>query len=352
MVFADSPEGRRRAALAAVERNRRLWTQRLGGEFREVAGRLLDVYERLLPELELLTVALGDPDNPVYRNVETAAEFDAIEDLRRGIIRDLRVLESAVSDEAAALQSAGIRTGVQSGAELLNAGGVGIQFNQPLVQAIEASIDYVDSPAFQSAVGRLGVYHADQVGDLIIAGIAQGRNPREIAALVSDYFVNRRSPLNDAYNLVQTTHVYSARRGVQEVFRETGVEQWVWSANIGSPRTCRACVAMHGTRHPVDEVLNDHHRGRCAMVPVTPTWAQLGFAGGVDPVIEPGVEWFNRQPADVQREVIGNNALFEAIQRGEVQFSPETIVGTYENDIFGEMRRARSYREIVNNPTP
>jgi hypothetical protein len=94
-------------------------------------------------------------------------------------------------------------------------------------------------------------------------------------------------------------------------------------------------------------MLNDHHRGRCAAIPITPSWRELGFPDGREPAFETGVDWFNRQDAATQRAVLRNDRLFAAIQAGEVAFTPEMIVGTYDNDVFGRMRRARSFVEIV-----
>ena len=42
-------------------------------------------------------------------------------------------------------------------------------------------------------------------------------------------------------------------------------------------RVCCSCLALHGTEFPLDETLDDHPNGRCAMIPVTPSWSDLGF---------------------------------------------------------------------------
>lgn len=335
-----------REIAEAVARGRRLWTRRLARDYDPVARRLLEAYRGILPRLDAILEELGDPLAPVYTgdDVEFAVWVD---EFRDRLAREIDVLDAAVVDAGASMQASGARIGARFGVDMVNAGGIGIGFNQPLVETIEAAIDYVDSPAWRDAIGRLGSYHADRVADLVATGVAQGKNPREIARLAQQYFNVRQSPLNDAYNLVQTTHMYSARRGAQAVYQDVGVERWRWSAAMDA-RTCRACVSLHGTVHPVEQVLNDHHRGRCAMIPITPAWRELGFSDGREPAFETGVDYFNRQDAATQRAIIGNDVLYEAIRRGEVRFSPEVIAGTYENEVFGEMRRMKSYREIVN----
>lgn len=336
----------RRALQEEVRRGRLRMVRDLANGFAPAAARLAEAYAGVLPEIERILSRLGDPQNPVYADGDVG-QVEALDTLRARIARELVDLQRVIESQAATLQAGGVEIGISTGAANLTAGGMGVGFNRPTVQSIVSAIDYVDSVAFRDAVGRLGTYHAEQIANLIVTSVAQGRNPREIARLARDYFTVRRSPEADAYNLIQTTQIYSARRGTQAVYQENGVSEWVWSANIGDTRTCRACVAMHGTRHPVSEVLNDHHRGRCAMVPVTPRWSELGFSGGAEVQIETGVDWFYRQDSETQRAVIGNNLIFEAIQRGQIDFSPDTIVGVYQNPIFGEMRRERSYREII-----
>ena len=319
---------------------------RLATDYRESADRLLAAYQDALPSILRTIDSLPDDLNPLYDG-DAYDNVGGLYDITDRIAREINVLQSVITDESARMQALGINAGMEGGIANLNAGGMRVGWGEISPQTIRAGINYVDSTPFREAVERLGQYHAGRVENLILTGIGQGANPRAIALSVREYFTESQAPMVDAYRMVQTTQIYSYRRGTQAVYQETGVREWIWSAAIGSSRTCRACIAMHGTVHPTTEVLNDHHQGRCAMVPVTPTWRELGFADGGEVPIETGVDWFNRQDEETQRRAVGNNLLFEAIQRGEVAFSPDTIVGVYDNPIFGEMRRARSFREII-----
>ena len=102
---------------------------------------------------------------------------------------------------------------------------------------------------------------------------------------------------------------------------------------------------MHGTRHPITEVLNDHHNGRCAMVPETPAWSELGVRGQ-EVVMETGLDWLRRQPAAIQQKVMGPK-MYQAWRSGLIDLTPDVIVTTYENDVFGEMRRPRSVDDMI-----
>jgi len=64
---------------------------------------------------------------------------------------------------------------------------------------------------------------------------------------------------------------------------------------------------MHGTEHKLNERMAEHVNGRCAMIPITKTWAELGYTGISEPNIPPedGEQIFKRQPEAIQRQVLG-----------------------------------------------
>lgn len=84
---------------------------------------------------------------------------------------------------------------------------------------------------------------------------------------------------------------------------------WEWVADLDQ-KTCRACIAMHGTRHPVDEPgPDDHPNGRCARVPITKPWSDLGIDLPDTPSPwQPGdgPAWLETQSPDVQRHILGD----------------------------------------------
>ena len=84
---------------------------------------------------------------------------------------------------------------------------------------------------------------------------------------------------------------------------------WQWVAELG-PRTCRACVALHGQIFPLSERgPDDHPNGRCTGAPVTKTWAELGFRDIPETRMEIGAgageNWLRRQPLNVQQHILG-----------------------------------------------
>ena len=103
----------------------------------------------------------------------------------------------------------------------------------------------------------------------------------------------------------------AAARATQQANRDI-LAGWEWVADLDQ-KTCRACIAMHGTRHPIDEDgPDDHPNGRCARVPITRPWSDLGIDLPDTPSPwQPGdgPAWLEQQPDDTQRAILGDRGL-------------------------------------------
>ncbi len=95
---------------------------------------------------------------------------------------------------------------------------------------------------------------------------------------------------------------------------------------------------MDGTFHALEEHLDDHPNGRCAMVPV------LKGEEGAGPGWETGAEWLARQGPEVQEKVLGR-AGAAAYRAGAVQI--EEYVGQRRSREWGSTRYARGLRKIL-----
>lgn len=327
-----------------IQRGRATFLRKMTSESRPTSGRIASAYRGALPGIEADIKKLTASFKGRTPEPEELARLGTLTDFRNGITRELSILEQAVIDETAALQKAGVESGYRAGIEALRRGGMSVTFNQPTLEMIQSTVNYVDSPSWRLAAAQLGDYHGQKAADMVIAAATQGRNPRETAALLRSYFINAKSPLNDALRMARTTQIYGAREGTRQIYDRTGVKQWIWSANLGNARTCLSCITMHGTLHPVSDRLNDHHQGRCAMTPLTPKWEELGFRDGQDLPIQTGIEWFNRQPADVQRAIMGPE-FYDAYQRG--LFELKSVPRPYMNPIFGVMTRKATLAELI-----
>lgn len=157
--------------------------------------------------------------------------------------------------------------------------------------------DRVDQKALEAIVRRttqqvtvltwpLTAQATDAMLRELVRGIGQGRSPRDTAARIlraveGDFNGGLARALNiartellDAYRAASLEH-HQANTDV--------LDGWVWSARLDTT-CCPSCWAQHGTVHPVTEPGPlDHQSGRCARMPKTKSWADLGFAGITEP---------------------------------------------------------------------
>lgn len=156
----------------------------------------------------------------------------------------------------------------------------------------------------------------------LIRAVAMGDNPRDVAdAMVQAVQGAFNGGLTRAMVIARTEQLDAYRRAAETEHNRHAeiLKGWQWVADL-SERTCRSCLAMHGSVHPLDEPGPlDHHQGRCSRVPVTKTWKELGIdapepSGRVQP--GDGEKWLSNQPESVQRDILGNRG-YDAWKSGD-----------------------------------
>jgi hypothetical protein len=123
------------------------------------------------------------------------------------------------------------------------------------------------------------------------------------------------------------------------------VKGWIWYSSL-EPNTCLGCIAMHGTRHPLTETLDDHPNGGCAMLPITPSWEELGFTDMPEtrPDIEQGEAWFGGLTEKQQRGYMGDK-LYEGYKAGAFDFSQ--LAKETHNDAWGRTITQAAVKDVM-----
>lgn len=156
----------------------------------------------------------------------------------------------------------------------------------------------------------------------LVRGVALGQHPNKVAAEIV-------SRVDGAFNggatraaTVSRTEILDAHRAAsRQIHTENAdvLDSWRWLATTtgrSAGRTCISCWSMNGRTFPVtDPGPLDHVQGRCARVPVTRSWAELGIPGN-----EPADDFpdaraiFAALPRDKQIAVMGpaRHALWAA----------------------------------------
>ena len=190
----------------------------------------------------------------------------------------------------------------------------------------------------------------DSVGafmDRLVTGLAEGLNPRVIARDLRNDF---GMALTRTLRIARTEQLRAYRAATLGSYQASGVvKAWQRHAARGN-RTCMACIMLDGKIYQLDEQMDDHPNGRCAMLPVTATYAELGI-DAPEPQFnqESAREWFERQDEGTQRTMMGNT-LFDAWKEGRVDL--EKIPKLTKNDIWGNSWTVAPLKELIGESQP
>lgn len=179
--------------------------------------------------------------------------------------------------------------------------------------AYQTAIGYLnqkDAP-LRNLIEQLGTDTLHEVQAQFARGFALGYNPKKIARNIKGATAN--IALGRAKTIARTEFHRAYRETTRAQYQESPViKGWVWHANLDGA-TCAVCVAMSGSLHPASDVLDGHPNCRCTMMPLTKSWAELGFPdiGTVPPAQAwadgpgNGGEWLFKQPMGTIQRVLG-----------------------------------------------
>ena len=322
---------------------------------RAVANELTEAYGRswaaLQTDLNRVTAQIvaeqAEGRAPAPAMVERDARVRALmRQAERRIGEFAHLADLAIQDaQRGAIASAIDHAGTEVGAGLsATAPGIGDSFRRLDTEALESMVGHLGNGSpLRSLLGQLGAEAAQSVRSGLVIGIARGLSPRDVAREVRAALGGN---LARALTIARTETLRAYREATRRVYEENAevVAGWVWVAKLDG-RTCGACWAMHGSEHPATEHLDGHPNCRCAMVPATRTWDELGVTGIPEtrPSIETGPEAFERLGPDAQRAILGR-AKFEAYARGDLHLGD--LVGRRSDPDWETTRGERSLRQI------
>jgi hypothetical protein len=312
------------------------------------------VYQRLGAELRALEDVVNGLENPTPDQIR---RLGALQALQRQVAAEVGRYATAADTRLVSEVRASMAAGVSDSRALVlanfdrewaAANGITLDLEQVSrlragwtrvpVEAVESLSGMVSpaSPLRRALVDRLGAAVAQQVADTLVEGIALGRNPRTI------FREGMAQGLTWSLSTVRTAQMYAYREATRANYQANRdvVSGWRWKATFDG-RTCMSCLAMHGTLHTVDEVLNDHHQGRCTAIPVVPLAQQMGIP---EPDLGDAQTWFLKRTEAQQKAQMGPG-MWEEFNAGRVGF--KDLSTTYIDPVYGMMRRPPTLRDVM-----
>lgn len=292
-------------ALARDERSTLLRLTAAYGEVWKGLKLELDAHLKRMAEAQ----SAGFPPTPaaIRTDARLRALLEQVEERIQAWARD-------VAGAAEALQAIGVDLGQRYTQGVLglslgqHARVLGV-FDRLSASAIQAMVGFTsDGSPLADLFATLGADVRAAWERLLIAGIAIGRAPDEVARLARR---ETGQALWRATRIARTEMLRAYREAAHQTAlkNEAVLRGWVWMSAL-DVRTCASCFAMHGTEHPLEERLDDHPNGRCVAVPQTKTWAELGLDGvpGRRPVMPDAEERLRSLTREQQDAILGKTA--------------------------------------------
>ncbi len=144
----------------------------------------------------------------------------------------------------------------------------------------------------------------------LIRGVHVGDNPRRAAAqMLKRVNGTFNGGLGRALNIARTEMLDAHRTSAQAQDLATldVLTGWQWMATLDA-RTCPSCLVQHGRVHlPEEPGPLDHQQGRCARVPLTKTYEELGIRGVPEPpsALPDAHAWYDQQDVATQTKIMG-----------------------------------------------
>lgn len=294
-------------------------------------ARVAAIYGQIQDETrDELTALLGKIARTGELTAAALYRRDRLETLLRTLERRIARAAAPVGTEIRAARRAAVDLGAKQAEKTLLS--IDASFVRAPVEALEAQIGFLgDGSPLRATLERLGPLASERMERSLLDGVAQGRSPRDIAAVaVRESDVARPKALT----IARTETLRSYRSASLENYRANAdvVSGWVWLAELDAD-TCPVCWAMHGTVHGLEEEFGSHPQCRCSPSPLVP---------GVEAPAR-GVDLFEQLPEPEQQQVLGP-ASYELYRQGRLGL--EDLVGYRDDPDWGPVRYRRSLEAI------
>lgn len=327
--------------------------RQLAAQFVDATSELARAYaqaqRRILAELDALyasgvsafdvTPSVGD--SIIASSVEALLRRDRLRALLAQVNRELERLGAQAADLTEAMQLEAAQAAQVHADELMRI--AALQSDSPLLIGTfnrlptSAVSEFVGLASEGSPLRRLFRSISETswraIQETLEQALALGINPRTTAQQLRQQF-------GLSYRRALTIARTEQLRAYREVsFRtyaanDDVLDGWVWLSGADAV-CCAACLAMHGTWHPLTERMASHPNCRCTMLPAV---------RGARIALRSGESIFASMSLEEQQDKIGKAAA-QAYRDGVVRLGD--FAGIRRNSVWGDSVRVRSLREVL-----
>jgi len=209
--------------------------------------------------------------------------------------------------------------------------GIDVSFATMPSASVEQMVGFLQdgSPLVDVITKHVGDAQA-QFGQTMVTGLLAGWNPRKLAREMRGAY---GLGLTEALRIARTEQLRAYRAATLNTYRANSdvVKGWERLAEHDT-RTCMACIVLDGRRYTLAEDMDDHVQGRCACIPVTASYKELGIdAPEPDFNREKGIDWFRRQSEADQQTMM--KSLYQPWKDGLIQL--EQIPKLIASEVWG-----------------
>ena len=222
--------------------------------------------------------------------------------------------------------------------------GVVVPFNRLPAAAVESMVGtFQPGSPVAALLDTLAPSVVLRVQGVMVAGLALGKNPKTISREIRQA---AGEGLSRALTISRTETMRSYRTASLDVYQSNPevVTKWRWTCSF-SRRTCGMCLGMDGQEFDLDVPMGSHPNCRCVPVPVTKTWAEMGY-DAPEPLTRPrdtGAEWFARQSPSVQEEILGPGKL-NLYVKGKLKLSDLAVC--HDDPQWGPTRSEKPLKDL------
>jgi SPP1 gp7 family putative phage head morphogenesis protein len=170
-------------------------------------------------------------------------------------------------------------------------------------------------------------------------------NGEDLDKLAQELLVKLNEPNINTQTAASTEVIKAYRGSMLEQFRQSNVvEGWQWFATLDD-KTCPICVALHGQVFSLDEPFASHPNCRCIPIPITFSFADIGWQGDDNPVrkIQTGIDWFDEQSEAAKEKRLGPGK-YELFREGKISLTD--LIGYRDHPVWGSVRFERNLRDL------